>query len=70
DKTGTLTKNEMSVTKLYFNKEMYDANEVKLDKHSKRLIECAAFCNNVRQGKEGYIGDQTEITLKKFSDRF
>lgn len=77
DKTGTLTKNEMSVTKLFFNNKTLDVsknNKINADK-IKPLLVSSKLCNNSKigfdeKGKKIYLGDQTEIALKKFADKF
>ena len=73
DKTGTLTKNELSVSEIYYDNiyvkisgEGYDIKgdfyfEGKLIKPNEKLLEIAASCNNaVLTGK---IGDPTELAL-------
>ena len=76
DKTGTITKNEMSVTDLYANNEVIDIDIV--DKEDvdklKELFICGSLCNNSKiiYNKEGkkYLGDQTEIAVLKASEKF
>jgi len=76
DKTGTLTKNEMSVTKLFFNNETLDVSKLNKNniKEIRQLLVCGGLCNNSKTGyqnqKKTYFGDQTEIALKKIYDRF
>jgi Ca2+-transporting ATPase len=77
DKTGTLTKNEMTVTKLFFNNKVFEAAEInnKKIKNMKQLFICSALCNDTRigydvEGNKKYIGNQTEIALRKISERF
>jgi len=77
DKTGTLTKNEMSVTKLFFNNKIFDVSKLneKNIKNIKNLLICGGLCNNSKTGynnqnKKIYLGDQTEIALKKLADKF
>lgn len=67
DKTGTLTKNEMSVVKLFFNDKVIDAKEVKKDE-IEILLRCGSLCNNSRICEGKYIGDQTEVAIRRFSD--
>jgi len=75
DKTGTLTKNEMSVTKIFFGNREFDASKLtsKELKELKLLLLCGRLCNNSRIGfkenKQIYLGDQTEIALRKIYDR-
>ncbi len=74
DKTGTLTKNEMTVTKLFFNNKVFDAMKIKRPKRMEQLLICGALCNNSRvgyeDGKKKYFGDQTEVALRKISEKF
>ena len=75
DKTGTLTKNEMTVEKIYF-----DNTEIKVAAHSfyvndstydgvklEKLLICSALCNNAHvkeeNGKTLTLGDPTEAAL-------
>ena len=76
DKTGTLTKNEMVVRKIFFNNKIFDA--LKINKESaekvKTLLLCGRLCNNSKlsyhDNKKIYFGDQTEIALRKIYDKF
>ncbi len=79
DKTGTLTKNEMTVTELFANNKPYNVNLVeqkpKLKKDIEQLILCGVLCNNVRvsghpAGEKEYLGEQTEISLIKVGEKF
>ncbi len=77
DKTGTLTKNEMIVTKLFFNNAVLDVSKIQKMKieEIKPLLVCGALCNNSRIGSDEnenkkYLGDQTEVALRQISDKF
>jgi len=79
DKTGTITKNEMSVSFLYLNNKVFGVDAVELDENEKietaPLLECGVICNNVKveghpEGKKKYLGEQTEIGLMKIGERF
>jgi len=74
DKTGTLTKNEMTATKIYANHEFYnitghgyqddgeffhDKEKVDASKEFSKLLEIAMTCNNATEN----IGDPTERAL-------
>ncbi|MBT3395358.1 cation-translocating P-type ATPase [archaeon] len=75
DKTGTLTKNEMTVTKCYTNHDYYnltgrgyndlgefvDNKSNKIDPQEKfpRMLQCAASCNN----SSDTVGDPTERAI-------
>ncbi len=63
DKTGTLTQNKMTVTKLYS-----PSGEIKPDSTAgQKLLLYAALCNNAKESKRGkiteFIGDPTETAL-------
>ena len=64
DKTGTLTQNKMTVTKLYLN-EVKDINN--LTDEEKQMITYFAICCDAtieeKEGKEVRIGDPTELAL-------
>lgn len=64
DKTGTLTKNQMSVLYYYVNESIIESNHIDLSKsmHEKLLLH-SILCNdaNIKNGKE--IGDPTETAL-------
>ena len=74
DKTGTLTKNRMSVTKVFFDDAVYDVaqlNEADLKKMD-MLIRCGVLCNNSKEtqgaaGNKVMIGDQTEVAIVEFA---
>jgi P-type Ca2+ transporter type 2C len=75
DKTGTLTVNEMTVRKVFVNKERAVLGEgynikdkIRLStKEEKKLLEICENCNNSfvdLVGKKRIVGDPTEIALK------
>ncbi len=85
DKTGTLTKNQMTVTNLYTNKEIKAKDIKEKDLNSKnserlkKLLLSGLLCNNSEKKtlasekgkeKEKYSGDQTEVALKEFGEKF
>ncbi|MCA9487619.1 MAG: cation-translocating P-type ATPase [Nanoarchaeota archaeon] len=77
DKTGTLTKNEMEVTKIFSENQTFDLKNIsKQDVEKiKQILLIGKLCNNSKisynENKEKmYFGDQTEIALKKVSERF
>jgi len=77
DKTGTLTKNEMTVTKLFFDDREFDVMKSRptLGKAGELLLLCGVLCNNStvsydEKGSKKYLGDQTEVALRKIGERF
>ncbi len=77
DKTGTLTKNEMTVRRLYVNGKIIEATgegykadgkfstgkkEIKDDDDLEMLLNIGMLCNSAVLGKEN-IGDPTELSL-------
>lgn len=63
DKTGTLTKNEMSVNHIYFSNCIYNANQIK---ELEPLVEIGAICNNANISNDGkIIADATETAIIK-----
>jgi Ca2+-transporting ATPase len=72
DKTGTITKNEMTVTDLYINGHSIQVGKHELSDEIKQeikpLINCGVLCNNaIGQGhpdtERSFLGEQTEISL-------
>lgn len=68
DKTGTLTKNEMSVQRLLLGSTqeltIRDENDIVATEESKALLTIAALCNDARYGKDhAILGDPTEAAL-------
>ncbi len=76
DKTGTLTKNEMTVTRFFFSNNVFDVSKIDRTSIAKmdHLLVCGALCNNSNigydeEGNRKYFGDQTEVALRKISDK-
>lgn len=76
DKTGTITENEMTVVKLYFDgaEREVGKNDMSLGPVGEMLLRCGMLCNNASKGKNDagetvYLGEQTEISLKKISEQ-
>ncbi len=78
DKTGTLTRNEMTVTHLYYDKQVQDVASLEktdaIDETVQRLLTCGRRCNNAMigvddEGQPKYFGEQTEIALLRVSER-
>lgn len=69
DKTGTLTKNQMTVTKVYVPGITNAFEQQQWSKAEELLIQATALCNDSYINKEGKeIGDPTEIALIRFAD--
>ncbi len=67
DKTGTLTENKMSVTKIRTaDKEFAVTDSVNSDKCLEELLRCAVLCNNASDD----IGDPTEVALLVAAEKF
>ena len=64
DKTGTLTQNKMTVTKMWFDDRIYDMQSFKKD-DAFELLKIAYLCNNARFLDGQYKGDPTEVALFK-----
>ncbi len=68
DKTGTLTKNKMTVedlcTDLSAAGEPYAGTAVQ-----KRLLRCIRLCHTVKGEAGSYLGDPTEVALLEYADR-
>lgn len=64
DKTGTITKNEMSVKHVFYSGSLFDASEPAL---SNDLFLCGAICNNLTlSSKNKLLGDATETAIGNF----
>ena len=69
DKTGTLTQNKMTVEKIFYNDEIFEANEKlnNIDDHLTLLINSMILCNDTKlkedNGKLLTVGDPTETAL-------
>lgn len=80
DKTGTLTKGEMTVRKLYISGELSDfnpnddLNKILGEKEGELLVLGAFFCNDTKIEEDSngtkFIGTPTEIALKSLSTYF
>ncbi|MCD6496559.1 MAG: calcium-translocating P-type ATPase, PMCA-type [Candidatus Aenigmarchaeota archaeon] len=74
DKTGTLTKNLMSVTKVFFDDVVYDSRSMKkgIAEKMRTMLLTGALCSNTKtvvvEGKKKIIGDQTEVAIRRFSE--
>ncbi|NCB41291.1 MAG: cation-translocating P-type ATPase [Clostridia bacterium] len=62
DKTGTLTQNKMTVTKLYMDEKMADASNVAYEEF-RMLIEGMVLCTDATVDGQSRWGDPTELAL-------
>jgi P-type Ca2+ transporter type 2C len=76
DKTGTLTKNRMTVTKAFSSGTVFGAEGMGQAeaKSMETMLLCGALCNNTRtssgpDGKKRMTGDQTEVAIAEFSSK-
>jgi len=65
DKTGTLTQNRMHLEKLYLGKGLHELPLHSLPESplTRRIWQCLALSNDVEQGRDGAIGEPTELAL-------
>lgn len=71
DKTGTLTKDEMEVVKIYANHKESDLKNIETKKVEELLL-CGILNNDSREISEGnlkFIGDETEIALYQLAKK-
>ena len=64
DKTGTITKNEMEVLKVFSNMSLFEAKDCMIDK---KMLLCMLLCNDSKIVKNKIIGDPTETSLISLS---
>ncbi len=72
DKTGTLTKDEMEVVKIFANHKELEIKKTNASEINELLL-CGALNNDVREIKDNelhFIGDETEIALYKLTKGF
>jgi len=77
DKTGTLTRNRMTVEKVFFDDRVHGTKDINsaVAKRMRNLFLCGALCNNTsvvvdEEGKKKMVGDQTEAAIMEFSKKF
>ncbi len=68
DKTGTITQNKMLVKSLYVNDTLY--NDEDTIPNADLLKMCASSCHNVTKNNEIYLGDETEVSIYKYLEKF
>jgi len=62
DKTGTLTQNKMTVTKVYLNGQMKNVSELSYEK-DKIFMDGFVLCNDASTAHDSRMGDPTELAL-------
>ncbi len=62
DKTGTLTQNKMTVTKIYFDNHLKDVSELSYDKNT-IFVKGFVLCNDASTANNERMGDPTELAL-------
>ena len=62
DKTGTLTQNKMTVTKVYLNGQFKDVKELSYEKDT-LFMDGFVLCNDASTANDSRIGDPTELAL-------
>ena len=66
DKTGTLTLNQMTIEKVYYNGEIHDASEAMDTDHP--LVRSTTFANDTDLDNNGELtGDPTEMAMIKYA---
>ncbi len=67
DKTGTITQNKMLVKSIFVNDKLYnDEDDIK---NAEMLLRCAGNCQNVDKNENGYMGDETEVSIYKYLEK-
>lgn len=70
DKTGTLTKNQMTVQEVYIPGRVWDAaSAVRKEDAFAYLVECSVLCNDGAVHGDGMLGDPTETALLAFCQK-
>ena len=63
DKTGTITKNQMTVKKLSYNQKTFDEINIERSKEFEMLQNIFVLCNDSVSSKKKFLGDPTETAL-------
>ncbi len=66
DKTGTITKNKMTIRGLYFSNKRYSTEKLPEDN---LLLATMILNNDVEKSKNKYLGDPTEIALYTYAEK-
>ncbi|KGR90350.1 ATPase [Ureibacillus massiliensis 4400831 = CIP 108448 = CCUG 49529] len=71
DKTGTLTKNKMTVQKIYLNEKVIAQDQLQMrDELQNRFVHMALLCNDSVTSMDKEIGDPTEVALVRFGNQY
>ena len=74
DKTGTLTRNRMTVKRLFLNECIHTEADDEFEREElERFLTVATLCNNAHLSGDvpgAFIGDPTEVALLEFTARF
>ena len=71
DKTGTLTQNKMTVTKIYSDNNLVDIDKTNLESNTNKiLIDGMILCNDATLTENNQSGDPTEIALLEVGSLF
>lgn len=65
DKTGTLTQNKLKVVKVW---GLYDNSSGHITGANEKLLGCMTVCSTVKGEKGKYLGDPTEVALRRYAD--
>ncbi len=68
DKTGTLTQNKMTVTKVYLDGEIKNTDDLSYE-NNKLFLEGFILCNDASTANKTRIGDPTELALLDMGDK-
>lgn len=71
DKTGTLTKNKMTVQKVYINEKVIQQDQLQIgDELHYTFLHMALLCNNSVTFSDREIGDPTEVALVRLGNKY
>lgn len=71
DKTGTLTKNKMTVQKVYINEKVIQQDQLQIgDELHHTFLHMALLCNNSVTFSDREIGDPTEVALVHLGNKY
>lgn len=71
DKTGTLTQNKMTATRVFTFDGMQSCDKLSISKPSEELLlKAITLCNNADISSSDNFGDQTELCLLQLADKY